>query len=225
MGFIWKGNRPDSAGLYRACPGRKEVVMSFVLDLDNDTKESVDRGIEPEIGWHRAVCSDVVEDGSSGKTRVEFQIIAGPCKGIKTSEWLNNPDYVESEGGKRMAAQHIKLYASRLGVLPADAIGQKGVEIELMAGIGKEVLIELVENEYVDKAGIKKRNIRLRFDGVFPLDPPHEKIPNDVRQKFGLPLKPEPEGGAGGKGKGKKASGAAPAAMATAAGEVDVSTL
>lgn len=202
-------------------------MTKFSVDLTDDSPEGVDTGGRVPAGWYRAFVHDVVDDVKSGKTMIAFRITAGSQKDATVYERLSDPDLVESEKGKRVSLTRIKLFASRLGLIKADAFGRQA-DGDFVDAIGTECVIQVVHRPYPDKTtGAPQVSVELDFAGIYPLD--HAKIPADVRKALGLPPLPSPlfdaaESGAKPATPGQKKA-AAIAAAAHAPTSIDVSDL
>jgi hypothetical protein len=168
----------------------------FTVDLSQDTPETIDRGREVENDWYSAVVHDVGEDPRNGAVLFEFKVVAGmetkgKYAGAIIVERLFDPDLADTEQKREMGVRRQKLFASRLGLLAADAYGHQASG-DWMDGVGKAVVVQVDKQSYTDAQGEKKEFTSVKFAGIFP--PDHEKIPDPVRQALGLPparLSPE----------------------------------
>lgn len=186
-------------------------MPSFEIDMTEDTFATADAGsIVPD--WYKCVLEDVYIDDKSGQCIFKWDIIDGPYKGGKITDRLSNPELMEGNAIAVSKKRH-KLYAARLGLSSPENDG-KAFTIDYADALGKKCLIQLHARGYNDpKTGAPRSTTEPTFDGIFPLEPvPHDKIPLDVRKRFGIPLTKEQEdqlakaaapvkGGKGGGGK------------------------
>lgn len=200
--------------------------MGFALDFSSDDDlDKIDRGNSVEPGWYRAVLTDTSED-KNGNQSMEWTVKGGASDGSKVFDTLVNPSNPETEKGQKFCAQRAKLYASRLGLLKGEELGQSSVELDWMQAIGGEYVLNLALDSYSDQQGNKREKVKPKFDGVFPLD--HEKIPDAVRKALSLP--PARKKGGAPPTAGNTTPAAPPAASqaaptAGAVPEVDISNL
>jgi hypothetical protein len=160
-------------------------------------------------GWYRARVVDIFPDTAENSTKIEYEIISGPWAGKTTNDFLNDPNAADSDENRKRAQQKILFVAHRLGCEVLDPAG-KVISINLTAGIGREVVIELQRKQMriCESCRVKCEQPRVRkcpecsgkiikvdedatgfanitWDGVYP--PDHDKIPPQVRKDLNLP--------------------------------------
>jgi hypothetical protein len=213
----------------------------FTIDLAGDKVENLDRGRNADPGWYRAVLEDAYDDAKSGRTVLEWSVMApGTWKGQKLFDRVSDPSTASSDSAAAITLRRIKLLGKRLGLIRPEHENHQ-IDLDFLDAIGGEFVVEYVHRRYQDEGGNWQTSAEVAFDGVYPLD--HPKIPENVRKALELPparaeagIAPPPQAERpAGRGKGRAdaaANGKPPlspagqaASQATPPAAVDVSDL
>jgi hypothetical protein len=160
--------------------------MEIDLDLGGMSGDDAEAGGFLDVpGWYKAVVENVGEKEDKTSVIFKFKVVEGPYRNSVVTEYLNLPEWAPSESARETGTKRLGGWFRRLGIW--DGTPMKGkARYNLDAAIGQEVMIHLKRRTYTDKkTGKEKETVNIDFMGVYPLD--HEKIPQDVRDKFHLP--------------------------------------
>jgi hypothetical protein len=152
----------------------------FHLDLTGTTPEELEAGINVPPGKYHAVILNAEEDRES-KTRcivLTFHTLAGTCpEGVDSVH--QESLYLTEKNEKR-----VSLFAKRLGLI-TDADFGKQVRLNWRTAIGKQVVIEVVNDPYQEKEKdtgrlkvgpdgkpIMRDSSKLAFAGIWPAEDP-----------------------------------------------------
>ena len=159
--------------------------MAWTLDFTGDTVEKLDAGGKVAPGWYRAKFLGDTPDTQSGASDFNFDV----GNGMKVKRRMWNPQFADDPKRAATSAQHLKSWAVRFGLVTKEEMASgKQVTIDFNRCIGHDFIVEVVEQKDKDKKSTGF--VEIDYMGVYSINPPHEKIPNSVRQGFGLPLNP-----------------------------------
>ncbi len=173
---------------------------------DDFNFDNVDVGGMPEPGvYHvKLVKVESIDDGDhTPSENLSFSILAGNVSGQGGKTFTERLYLRGSDDNKtRKAIARAMGFGKRMGVYTkADA--EAGRPIELERAVGKEFIVELNPDAYVDKNGNDRTAVRLSYMGIWGLD--HPDAPECTR--YGKP-------GSGAASKPAPKSAAKPAAPA-----------
>lgn len=169
--------------------------MSAYYDLSNFNYDNADAPSRLDPGWYIAEVTDATPE-ETGTVNFTFRV-------LRPSHWANaeitdklfHPANSIDESKARISAKRVALFGKRLGVIPREAFGQAGVELDWTKAVGKVVAIKVDRRKYTDKEGIEREASNLAFDGVY--DPTDKKVPDEIRL-----VNPERGGSGAGAGAG-----------------------
>ena len=109
------------------------------------------------------------ESGNTG-TLLTWRVIGGPCMGMTVKDTIWDSDNPKAINRK-------VLFALRLG-----AVVQEGTKLKKAEGknsfgdcLGKDVVVEVVHEEYTNKKGAKGTSVKVAFGGIWATDDPKVK--------------------------------------------------
>jgi hypothetical protein len=158
------------------------LTTSFAAKASLDDEES-SRGVR-EPGFYRAILDEVKEsEHSEGAVDFYYRVTMGDYKGSIVRDTLYHPDYARKDSSAPGLARRLRILAGRLGLW--DGKPGEAVNVCWLDAIGREVVIQAIEDKYKDKGGVERVNYKPDFAGIFPLD--HHEIPEAVRTALALP--------------------------------------
>src|SRR4051794_10248990 len=116
-------------------------------------------------GWHLAEVTDVYEERDSGNAPplgIDFKVVAGPCVKATLKEKLWHPLGAKDADAAEKCRGRRRLFASRLGLINVTDAG-KAVKINWLDAVGKRVVIQCEEREYIKKDGTKGKGTNLAY--------------------------------------------------------------
>jgi hypothetical protein len=154
---------------------------------DVKTDQDLDLGRDLPKGKYVVVVEAIEKDQGQGTPayKFTFSVTAGAFKGRKVFERL----FLSEKANKRVI-----LFGSRLGLIAEKELGKESVRKSWKEAIGKEVVIEVENEEYEAKDGSKKQRTKMTFGGIYKLDDP--KVA-DVVKAAGAKASPTAGAGAG----------------------------
>lgn len=160
--------------------------MTIEIDLDLGDRSGADLeagGGVNQPGWYRARVDRCGQDQNTGNLFFQFIVTEGPYQGSRITEYLNNPATQGSDAAQQTATNRMGGWFQRLGLWDGKKPAPRKWHPE--AAIGRDVVLHLANENYIDKKGNEVNKVRVSFMGVFP--PDHPKIPDDQRKKLKLP--------------------------------------
>jgi hypothetical protein len=147
--------------------------LSVNMNLAGVTPDDLEQGGTPPPGRFHARISDVkhISDETS-YLKFRLAILAG-TNPAGAGTVLFERFFLTERAIKRLA-----ILAMRLGLMSRDACG-KSIDVNWSLAIGKELIVEVIEEEYTNKKGEKAKSAKLSYGGFWSLD--HEDVKNVPR--------------------------------------------
>jgi hypothetical protein len=149
-------------------------ALDIDLDLTNLSADDLEGDGSPPPGKYHARIEDMqrVSDQNS-YLKVRLSLLAGTdANGVGCV--FSERFYLSDKAKKRLA-----ILAHRLHLLADDSFGSR-VSVNWFDAIGKQLIVQVVEEEYEAKGGAKAKRSKLAFAGFWGLDDERVKdVPRD----------------------------------------------
>jgi hypothetical protein len=166
------------------------MTLEIDLDLTDLTEADLEGGGGVAPGRYHAQVTGVSQeaDGRTPYLALKLLVLAGTVAG-QTGLTHTERLYLSDKATKRLA-----IFARRLGLISADDFGSR-TRPDWEAAVGRQVVVEVVEESYTKTDGTKGKSSKLTFAGIWPVTDERVKdVPKDAQALAGNG--PPPKGGA-----------------------------
>lgn len=181
-------------------------MATTVLDMAGWSDDRIERGDTVPDGWYLADLTETDETEDGAAVLLTFQIAAGDYAGIEFVERLGDPSLSADKKKSMAMAGRIKLFASRLGLLPPEEERTASTVIVWDEAVGKRFAVQVQTRTFTKKDGTEGAACGLTFRGVFDASRPEvpeacirgEPCPLDAPARGGARPDMDGDGGGGG---------------------------